>query len=124
MSRATSCGWPQRLCVLALLSLSVYGGVLFSWKWYGLSSECGSSLSRAARLAQEEVDRRYGADAFVCGARRVLRDGSHEYYAFQVKVNVDTGMTNLLVNVDLTGQQNIVKIDYKAGYSFIGDFAY
>lgn len=116
--------WLRMPCTLALLALSVYGGVRISWKWHGLSSESGSMLSRAVQLAQEEVDRCYGTDAFVYGARRILKDGFHDYYAFQVKVDTGGGMTNLLINVDLTGQQNVVRIDYEAGYSFTGDFAY
>lgn len=110
--------------MLALFSLSVYGGISFSWKWHGLSGECGSSLSRAVQFAQEEVDRCYGPDAFVYGARRILKDGFRDYYAFQVKVDVGDGMTNLLVNVDLAGRQNVVEIDYTAGYHFLGGFAF
>ena len=127
MNRTTSCWWTrwfQRLCVLALLPLSVYGGMLLSWRWHGLSIGGDSSLSRAVRLAQEEVDRCYGPDAFVYGVRRILKDGCHDYYAFQVKVCVGDGMTNLLVNVNLTGPQNIIEIDHKSGYAFTGDFAF
>ena len=110
--------------MLALLSMSTYWGMQISWEWHGLSSGGDSSLSRAVQVAQKEVDRCYGPDAFVYGVRRILKDGCHDYYAFQVKVCVGDGMTNLLVNVNLTGPQNIIEIDHKSGYAFTGDFAF
>lgn len=81
-------------------------------------------LGSAFQLAEKEVDGHFGKRSFLQGFRRVLKDGEHDFYAFQVKTCANGMKTNLLVNVDLTGVRNVVNIDYKAGYSFSGEFEF
>lgn len=110
--------------ILASFSLSFYCGVITAKKQLDCVPMGDCPMCEAFQLAENEVDHQFGDQTFLKGFRRVLKDGEHDYYAFQVKALMDGKTTNLVVNVDLTGICGVVTIDYKAGYRFTGDYIF
>lgn len=111
--------------ILLLLSLLAIGaGVGFGFARMMYARRGMPDLAKAFQIAEDAIDRRYGKGVFVRGFRRVLQDGDKDYYAFQVKAETESVRTNILVNVDMTKSPSRVELDYAAGYSFKGEFAF